>query len=189
MINIVWDMETDDPDDFLTLLFLAGHPRVNLKAVTVLPGSPEQIGLITFALREWFQLDIPVGAHNLNSPKPSVSQWHYDAYGKIAPSRDATPAAEVLIAYCDSDTTLLTGAPLTNLRSAINFSTPPLHQQFKVRRVVAQGGFAGEGVVPPELQIEKFKGMTTYPTHNLIVDSKATKVVLGYEGIARRYFV
>ena len=45
-INVVWDMETSDPDDFLTLLLLIGHPRVNLKAVTVTPGTPDQIGLV-----------------------------------------------------------------------------------------------------------------------------------------------
>src|SRR5579863_1221250 len=101
-------METNDPDDFLTLLLLAGHPQVNLKAVTALPGSPEQIGLIQYALREWFKLNIPVGSHNLNTTKPSVSQWHYDAYGKIAPSRDARPAAEVLLECCNSDTILIT---------------------------------------------------------------------------------
>ena len=33
--DVVWDMETGDPDDFLTLLLLLGHPQVNLKAVTV----------------------------------------------------------------------------------------------------------------------------------------------------------
>ncbi len=54
---------------------------------------------------------------------------------------------------------------------------------------MVQGGFAGEGVVPAELQIDKFKGMTAYPTHNLIVDNKATNAILGYEGITKRYFV
>ena len=32
MLDIIYDMETDDPDDFLTLLLLLGHPQVNLKA-------------------------------------------------------------------------------------------------------------------------------------------------------------
>jgi inosine-uridine nucleoside N-ribohydrolase len=189
VVNIVWDMETNDPDDFLTLLLLAGHPQVHLKAVTVLPGSPEQIDLIRYALREWFQLDIPIGSHNLNTTKPSVSPWHYEAYGKIAPSRDARPAVAVLLEYCDSETTLLTGAALTNLRSAINSMNSGQPGQFSVGQLIAQGGFAGEGVVPHELQIDKFKGMTTYPTHNLIGDNKATRAVLGYKGIAQRFFV
>lgn len=55
MIDVVWDMETSDPDDFLTLLFLIGHPQVNLKAVTVTPGTPDQIGLARHALTQWFE--------------------------------------------------------------------------------------------------------------------------------------
>ena len=46
MIDVIWDMETGDPDDYLTLLLLLGHPRVRLKAVCVTPGSPEQVGLV-----------------------------------------------------------------------------------------------------------------------------------------------
>lgn len=186
MIDIVWDMETNDPDDFLTLFLLAGHPRINLKAVTVLPGSPEQIGLVRYALKEHFNLDIPIGAHNLNTTKPSVSQWHYEAYGPIAPSHDARPAAEVLLESCDTNTTLLTGAALTNLRSAIYNSS---QQIFTVGRLMAQGGFAGAGVVPPELQLEKFKNLATAPTHNLIGDNKAAAAVLSYGGIGKRFFV
>ena len=50
MIDMVFDMETQDPDDFLCLLFLASHPRVRLKAVTLVPGSQEQVGLVRWAL-------------------------------------------------------------------------------------------------------------------------------------------
>ena len=65
MLDVVWDMETGDPDDFLTLLLLLGHPQVNLKAVTVTPGTPDQVGLVRQALA-WFGREIPVGAHNLD---------------------------------------------------------------------------------------------------------------------------
>jgi inosine-uridine nucleoside N-ribohydrolase len=185
MIDVVWDMETNDPDDFLTLCLLAGHPQVNLKAVTVLPGSPQQIGLVRWALRQ-FELNIPVGAHNLKTTKPSVSQWHYDAYENISPSEDAQPAAEILLQYCDSQTTLLTGAALTNVRNAINNEQ---QKRFTVGRLMAQGGFAGEGVVPSALQLDKFRGLITSPTHNLIGDNKAANAVLAHDGIGRRYFV
>ena len=30
--NVIFDMETGDPDDVLTLLLLASHPNVNLRA-------------------------------------------------------------------------------------------------------------------------------------------------------------
>jgi len=188
VINIVWDMETNDPDDFLTLLLLAGHREVNLKAVTVLPGSPAQIGLVRHALREWFRLEIPVGAHNLKGAKAAVSPWHYVAYGDIPPSLEARPAAEVLLEQCDSETTLITGAPLTNLRNAIHRGDT-ISRPFVVGRLVAQGGFAGEGVVPPELQLEKFKGLAAVPTFNLMGDTKGAALALSHGGIGSRYFV
>lgn len=75
MIDVVWDMETSDPDDFLTLLLLIGHPKVNLKAVTVTPGTPDQIGLVRRVLNEWFDLNIPVGAYNIEHNKECVSGW------------------------------------------------------------------------------------------------------------------
>jgi pyrimidine-specific ribonucleoside hydrolase len=189
VIDVVWDMETNDPDDFLTLLLLAGHPQVNLKAVTVLPGSADQVGLIQHALREWFHLDIPIGARNLDYQKSAVSPWHYAAYGQIPPSRDAQPAAEVLAEVCDAHTTLITGAALTNLRAAISLPTAPGGKRFTIERLVVQGGFAGEGVVPAQLQLEKFRGLTTCPTHNLMGDPKATLAVLEYPGFPKRSFV
>src|SRR5690606_22256327 len=114
MIDVIWDMETHDPDDFLTLLLLLGHPGVRLKAVTVTPGTPAQIGHVRRALK-WFERDIPVGAHNLDHSKDCVSSWHSKAYGEVAPSRDAAPGGELLRALCDQDTTLITGGPLKNL--------------------------------------------------------------------------
>lgn len=38
-LPFVLDMETSDPDDFLTLLLLLGHPGVALRAVTITPGT------------------------------------------------------------------------------------------------------------------------------------------------------
>jgi inosine-uridine nucleoside N-ribohydrolase len=187
MFDVIWDMETNDPDDFLTLLFLAGHPKVNLKAVTLLPGTPEQVGLVKFALREWFRLDTPIGSHNLNYQKPSVSSWYYDAYGKMPTSNDAAPASEILKTNLDINTTLIMGAPLTNLAKALsstNDDTP-----LEVNRLFIQCGFAGDGVVPATLQMEKFRGMTSAPTHNLMHDRKAADAILNYPFTGRRFLV
>ncbi|MFB2974531.1 nucleoside hydrolase [Aerosakkonema sp. BLCC-F183] len=181
MIDVIWDMETGDPDDFLTLLLLMGHPEVNLKAVTITPGSPQQIGLVRKALA-LFNIDIPVGAHHKEHPKPCVSKWHTDVYGDIPTSQDAENGGEVLRRYCDSNTTLITGGPLKNLGAAIKLN-------FQVDRWIAQGGFAGEGVVPSELQLDKFKGMTTCPTYNLNGDSKSALAALSYEAIRVKRFV
>jgi len=188
MIDVVWDMETGDPDDFLTLLFLMGHPLVNLKAVTVTPGAPDQIGLVRQALK-WFNLDIPVGAYNLKHEKHCVSRWHYKVYGNIPPSYDAESGSEVLLKYCDENTTLITGAPLKNLGAAIEVSLRGDRNKFKLGRLVTQGGFAGEGVVPHEKQLDKFKGMITCPSYNLNGDPKSALAALQYLDIDVRRFV
>ena len=48
--NIIFDMETGDPDDLITLLLLLNNPQVNLKAVTCYEGSSIQIGLINYII-------------------------------------------------------------------------------------------------------------------------------------------
>ncbi|MEL6344277.1 MAG: nucleoside hydrolase [Myxococcota bacterium] len=162
MIDVVWDMETGDPDDFLTLLLLCGHPEVRLKAVTITPGTPEQVGFVRWGLAQ-FGLDIPVGAYNIDHPKQCLSRWHERVYGAAPPSRDARPGWEVLRDCCDADTTLITGAPLKNLGALLRRDDC---DDFVLGRWVAQGGFAGRGVVPPALQLTKFKNLDAVPTYN-----------------------
>jgi len=183
-IPVVWDMETHDPDDFLTLLLLVGHPAVHVKAVTITPGTAAQVGLVRWALRELGAEDtIEVGAGHLDHPKDCVSHWHYKVYGKIAASRNAAPADDVLVRHCDDATTLITGAPLKNLGAAMR------HSSFHVGRWVAQGGFAGEGVIPRSRQLKKFQGRVTCPTFNLNGAPKAALRALTHDGINARYFV
>lgn len=201
MLQLVWDMETGDPDDYLTLLWLLGHPGINLKAVTVTPGSPEQIGVVRHAL-SMFHEDIPVGSFLYDETwanpqqwkksegirKSHVSKWHYNNFGKIPPSYDAQPGWQVLHENCDAETTLLTGGPLRNLGAALSRSKGD-NSIFEVGRLVAQGGFAGEGVVPADKQLEKFKGMTYCPTWNLGGDPHSALMALSSPEIHSRYFV
>jgi hypothetical protein len=42
-LQIVLNIETGDPDDFITFIFLLGHSMVHLKAVTVVPDASDQI--------------------------------------------------------------------------------------------------------------------------------------------------
>ena len=64
MRPFVFDMETGDPDDVLTLLWFLGHPQVDLRAVTVTPGTPYQVGVVRHVLG-LMGTDIPVGAFNI----------------------------------------------------------------------------------------------------------------------------
>ena len=188
-IPIILDMETGDPDDCLTLLLLIGHPRVDLQAVTVTPGSAAQIGIVRHIVRERFGLDIPIGAHNIAHPKDSVSSWHYRLFGVVPRSQDAVPAGELLLELCDEETTLVTGAPLKNLGSALALSGKGSRREFTLGRWVGQGGFAGDGVVPPELQLKKFRGMATCPTYNLNGALSAARAALAAQGVTRRLLV
>lgn len=182
-MDVVFDMETADPDDYLTLLLLLGHPDVDLKAVTITPGSQWQVGLVRRALAEHAHADVPIGVRNLEHPKRCVSSWHERAFGAIEPSNDAVPAGELLVEICNADTTLITGAPVFNLGSACD------SDDFVLGRWVAQGGFAGEGVVPTELQMDKFAGRTTMATFNLGGAPKAALAALEHPGIGERRFV
>jgi inosine-uridine nucleoside N-ribohydrolase len=200
-LDLVWDMETGDPDDFITLLLLLGHPRVNLLGVTVTPGTPDQVGVVRAALR-WLERDIPVGAFDLDHQPRSgasvqaeargpmsaargscVSAWHYKAFGDMPPSRDARPGPVLLRELCSATTTLVTGGPLKNLGGALQLPG------FELGRLVVQGGFAGDGVVPPERQLAKFAGRVTCPTYNLNGDPRSALAAIASPAIARKRFV
>jgi pyrimidine-specific ribonucleoside hydrolase len=182
-MNVVWDMETGDPDDFMTMLWLADHPKINLKAVTVTPGSQAQIGLVRWGLNQLGRDDLDVGAYNIDHPKESVSDWHYRTFGKIPWSQEAAEGWEVLAKHLDEDTTLLTGAPLKNLKILLRDHAA---QDLVIGRWVAQGGFAGDNVVSEEHRLEKFNGMITCPTYNFNGDPKGARLALAWPGIKER---
>jgi len=177
MRDIVWDMETGDPDDFLTLLLLLGHPEVNLVAVTVTPGGADQIAMVRWGLAR-FGVDIPVGGvhdptrlerddvRQFERIKERVSGWHYKVFARPERCYEALPGWEVLRDHLGPDTTLITGAPLKNLGRLLNEleaagDTPNLGRWF------CQGGFAGDNIVPPERRLPKFEGKRVCPTYNL----------------------
>ncbi|CAF2630056.1 unnamed protein product [Rotaria sp. Silwood2] len=183
-LQVVFDMETSDPDDFITLLFLLGHPMVHLKAVTVVPGTPDQIGFLRYVLDRFGRSDLPLGVFNVNA-KPALSKFHLKIYenASIEESREALDGSDVLLTHCDEQTILICGGPLKNVAKAIQT------EQFKLGRLVAQGGFAGDNIVPEEKRLSKFNGRITCPTFNLAADIKAAKIVLDYNGIKEKFFV
>lgn len=183
-LQVVLDMETGDPDDFVTLLFLLGHPEVHLKAVTVVPGTPDQIGFLRYALGRFGRADLPLGAFNIHG-KPALSTFHCKIYPDVSidDSSDVLDGSEVLLSHCDERTILVGGGPLKNLAKAIQTG------RMRLGRLVAQGGFAGDNIVPEEKRLEKFRGRMTCPTFNLAADTRAAHVVLHCSCIDEKYFV
>lgn len=183
MVNIIFDMETSDPDDVFTLCLISHHPQVNLLGVTVTPGSRHQIGLVKHILK-LLNKDIPVGAKNINHPKECVSEFHYSWLGKILPAEADGLGADVMwqAAHGSGGYKIVCGASLGNLFA---FS----QRYVMIPEVVIQGGFAGDNIVPPEFILPKFQGKITCPTFNLNGDVPAALGVLSSEKIIKRTFV
>ncbi|CAF0737804.1 unnamed protein product [Adineta steineri] len=183
-LQMIFDMETGDMDDFATLLLLLGHPMVNLKAITVVPGTPDQIGFIRHVLSLFGRADMPLGVFNMNA-KPALSGFHYKVYDPalIQESRVALDGADVLLTHCDENTILVCGGPLSNVGKAIKTG------QFKVGRLVVQGGFAGDNIVPEKKRINRFRGLITAPAFNLDGDIESTMAVLRCTSIDEKFFV
>jgi pyrimidine-specific ribonucleoside hydrolase len=183
----VFDMETGDPDDVLTLLFLASHPDVDLRAVAITPGSQEQVALVRWLLQEINLEHVRLGAQRWpeNATKPvNLTAQFYQSFGRSPQGKpECERADQVLLECCDHNVTLVTGAPLHNLGDALQLDG------FKLGLLVAQGGFAGQGVVPTDMQMDKFKGMMTCPTWNFGGNIKAAEAALASICIARKICV
>ncbi|NMO14165.1 nucleoside hydrolase [Pyxidicoccus fallax] len=186
MQDVIFDMETSDPDDALTLCLLGAHPEVTLRAVTVTPGTRAQLGLVRHLLSRLGRGDVAVGARNPDSEKDSVSGFHWKWLGKLEPAEPDALAHAVLAGTLARypEATLVTGAPLQNLRLLLEE-----HPDARLRRWVAQGGFAGDNVVPPEHRLSKFDGRRTCPTFNFNGDPKGALLALSSDRIGSRDLV
>eukprot|EP00286_Rhodomonas_abbreviata_P001584 CAMPEP_0181289056 /NCGR_PEP_ID=MMETSP1101-20121128/678_1 /TAXON_ID=46948 /ORGANISM="Rhodomonas abbreviata, Strain Caron Lab Isolate" /LENGTH=419 /DNA_ID=CAMNT_0023393251 /DNA_START=228 /DNA_END=1487 /DNA_ORIENTATION=+ len=129
--RVVLDMETGDPDDLLTLILLARHPNVVLKAVTLTPGTREQVSLVQWVLRKLQVSCVKIGAQEW--PKHADKEigglktgGFYKNFGREQViDQDISLASALLCEECDENTTLLTCGPLHNLGAAIEASNPP----------------------------------------------------------------
>mmetsp|Transcript_36293 Transcript_36293/g.67498 ORF Transcript_36293/g.67498 Transcript_36293/m.67498 type:complete len:365 (+) Transcript_36293:58-1152(+) len=187
-IEVIFDMETGDPDDVLTLLLLAANPVVNLRAVTITPGASDQVALVLWILQK-LNLRVRVGAQDWprNAEKKCLRGKFYDSFGRVPDTAlqgaGVEQATQVLLECCDAGTTLLTGGPLHNLGAALAIGG------LSLGRWVAQGGFAGDGVVPPHLQMKKFAGQRTCQTWNFNGNRPAAEAALASKAIDKKVLV
>lgn len=189
-LNISWDMETSDPDDVFTLCFLATHPRINLRSVTITPGSRHQVGVVKHILRKLDSKDVRVGAARPNHPKECVSEFHYKWLGKIPPEDADDTGLEIIAdAYLPTNYKIVTGAALGNVGALLSNFALYKNFQHKLDEIVVQGGFAGDSVVPEEYRLEKFRGRETCPTFNLNGNIEAAKQVIDSKVFGIKRFV
>jgi inosine-uridine nucleoside N-ribohydrolase len=170
MMNVIFDMETGDPDDLITLLLLLNNPEVNLKGITCYQGSPIQIGLIHHVLKKANRLDIPVGGWNTVEPA-SLNTYYDTTIGQWQTKEAQLTPVEVFEKVMADDVLVLTGAPLTNLKLVLE-NLPEL----VIPEMVTQGGFIGT-LVPEAFQLKKFKGKTAFRTYNPELDLQAFEAV------------
>jgi len=191
--SIIFNMETADPDDVLTLCMLSHHPRVNLCGITITPGSIQQVALVSHVLK-LLELDIPIASKNILHPKECVSEWHYKWLGKI-PMDNALKgiSADRLIGTAianDIHTKIVSGAGLGCVAQYLDQQAAARQcARYPLEEIVVQGGFAGDSVVPPEHRLAKFAGKETCPTFNLNADRKAAQLVIDTNQIRCKRFV
>ncbi|CAK0888841.1 unnamed protein product [Prorocentrum cordatum] len=184
----VFDMETGDPDDVLTLLLLCAHPGVDLRAVTITPGTCEQVALVRWILQRVGLAHVRLGAQRwpegAGKELRCLGGSFYGSFGRAhAGPPECERADEVLLECCGGDVTLLTGGPLHNLGDVLRL--PGFH----LGRWVAQGGFAGEGVVPEQQQLDKFRGLRVCSTWNFCGNIPAARAALASTAIGKKVCV
>lgn len=195
MTKVLFEMETSDPDDFMTLLWLADHPELELLGVVVTPGSADQCQLVRWGLDHCGRTDVPIGAlhgaswwASSDGAKPRVSGFHYRVYGETI-RRCEVGAVELgpeLLRRClreHPDATVVVGAAPKNLGAAFRDAQAEL----SLARWVQQGGFAGDNLVARPL--DKFAGRLTCPSFNPGGAPKDTLALLADPRIAVRRFV
>lgn len=168
MKNVIFDMETGDPDDLITLLMLLNNPDINLKAVTCYEGSPVQIGLIEHVI-SLSEKNIPVAGWN--SENKELNNYYAEVVGTWKPSFAKINPVELLTKELTEDTYLLTGAPLTNIAAFLNKNPDRV-----IEYMTTQGGYLGD-LVPEEKRLEKFKNRKSIRTYNLTSDTDAFNTV------------
>lgn len=194
--KVIFEMETSDPDDFMTLLWLADHPEVNLLAVLVTPGGRDQCQLVQWALDKCDRSNVPIGSlrgpkwwDTQDGQKPRVSGFHYKVYGEAI--RNHNPG-NVIVGpelLCErlclnEQVTVVVGSPPKNLGAL--FRTVPNHG---LHRWVQQGGFAGDNLVLEADRLDKFKGKITCPSWNVGGAHKQTLELLANSSIENKIFV
>jgi hypothetical protein len=193
MVAVVFEMETSDPDDFMTLLWLADHPLLDLRAVLVTPGSQDQCQLVRWGLDQCGRQDIPIGAFHghdwwltSDGQKSRVSGFHYKVYGRKVLAHDVGEIAlgpSLLESVLrTTDATVLVGSAPKNIGYVFKNVT-----DLKLSRWVQQGGFAGDNLVAEPLA--KFKGRITCPSFNPGGAPQQTLALLASPHIEQRLFV
>lgn len=191
--KVIYSLETNDPDDYFNLAFLCSHPQIDLKGVTICPGSPEQVGIVKHVLSYTGKTDVLVGV-----PDPKqytfksmganqiVSNFHYKVIKQLKPNYSAIESNKVFFTIIKEhpDVVVITGGPVTDVATFLK-----KYPNMTIAKWVGQGGFAGDNVVAEEDVLPKFKGKTSCRTFNFCQDSASANFLLETDQIKEKVLV
>lgn len=163
-------IETDighDPDDFFAICYLIAA-GVNIRALLITPGDPDQIAIARLLRSETGQ-DFPIGTSKLNRTKLSSGSIHHELLKRrMYPLNQscnvlgADLLVDVFRNYPDSE--LFVIGPVSSLGAYLK-----KYPDTRIKRATMQGGFLPYKYLPPtNIQRQpQFEDKTWMPTFNL----------------------
>jgi inosine-uridine nucleoside N-ribohydrolase len=180
-------VETDighDPDDFFAICYLIAA-GVDIKAVLVGPGDPDQIAIAKF-IRDACKLDFPIVASKLNREKLSSGSIHHKLLKKYKLPLESKPdgyGPDIIkeVYEKNPDVELFVIGPATSIGIYLRDNSA------KFSRSTMQGGFLPYSLHYPTEVLEKFLGKMYVPTFNLNGDRKNGQRFIDAEIKERRF--
>lgn len=183
-------VETDcghDPDDFFTLCYLHSA-GVNIRAILITPGDPDQIAIAKFFCEE-VGLDIPVGVSKIDQKKLSSGSVHYRLLENYGYKKERKPddlglnvLKHTLKKHPESE--LFVIGPVTSIGKYLKDNP-----KASFKRATMQGGFLSYNLHDyPCMRDSKFEGKSWMPTFNLNGDRDGGMTFIN-SNIAHRQFV
>jgi len=167
-------VETDighDPDDFFALSYLIAA-GVNIRAILISPGDPDQVAIAKFLCKET-GLNIPIGTSKENRTKLSSGSIHHellkDYNYSLTEKSDGLGVdilEDVVRNYPDSELFII--GPVSSLGKYF-----VKHPEVTFSRATMQGGFLPYALHRPAVTHPDFDEKTWLPTFNLNGDRPA----------------
>lgn len=181
-------IETDlgrDTDDFFAICYLIAS-GVQVRAITISPGDPDQIAVADFLRRE-LGADFLIGAGIPNRDKSSATGVHttllqrYGAKPRVAPDMDGAALIEQTVAQYNACVFAI--GPLSSLGRFLN------KPENTISSLLMQGGFVGYDThdIPVKQRLAKFEGKTTVGTFNMNGDVQGMYNLIQHPEIRKRF--
>lgn len=180
-------VETDighDPDDLFAICYLIAA-GVDIKALLVTPGDPDQIAIAKLIL-DIAGVNAPVGVSHLDREKYSSGSIHHDLlrkYGKDLDGLHDGEGIEIMqsVLGTDRDCELFVIGPVCTIGAYF-----AKHPRAAFTRATMQGGFLPYHLHRPSITLSKFENKNEVPTFNLNGDRSAGERFLAANIAERR---